>query len=206
MPLLAPIPGQVPVDPVDPESNPFAKTDFSKTLGRDNALPGQNYFDPAIDKTLIPSQLERDSKFYSDTLNHGVGNNDVPQPNTVHGDDPMTKALASRYEGQVNDSVRSVKTQNDVTSHAMASDNMSRVGSELGAEYQNEVQNFSEQYNFEMQRQNLYNQWKTAQSQATQGLFGAIFSGLGSVGGAVIGAAVGGPGGAVAGAAVGSKL
>lgn len=187
-------------------SNPFANTNLNAPLSQSNALPGQNYFSSAVDNTLIPSQLSRGASFYSGSLNYGGGNSGIAEPNTVNSSDPMAAALANRYQGTVDNAKNAITTSNNVNAPVMASNNLSTVGNELNAEYQNQVQNFAQQYQFETQRQNLYNQYQTAQTQAQQGLLGSIFSGIGAVVGAVGGGLVAGPVGAVAGAAGLSKV
>lgn len=162
-------------------------TDFSKDLSKTNPLPGQNYFDPSVDTTLIPQQQGRD---YEGLLNHGVGHDDIGGTGGAGfagGDDAMAKALGSRYEDQTKNAIKTVTDKNAATALTDESGNEATISHELAAERQNDVQNFNAQYAYQIQRQNLFNQWETAKQQAQSAVFGAVFGGLGKLGGAVLG-------------------
>lgn len=196
-----------PTVPIQNTNNPFANTNLSQPLGSGNALPGQNYFSPSTQGLISQQESQANPGFFESTLNRGIGGNQgIAAPNTVNSSDPMAEALANRYGAQTQQAQQALTTQNDVNAPVQASAEQSTVENELGAEYQNQVNNFNQQYQFEIQRQQLLNQWQTAQNQAQAGIFGAIFSGIGALGGGALGGLVGGPAGAVAGAAAGSKL
>lgn len=177
-------------------------TDWTSPLSRTNRLPGQNYFDTSVDETLIPQQTNRD---FEGELDYGLDKNDLGgtgDAGFTSGNDPMASALSARYEEQANNSLQSVLAQNREHGVVAKSGAENTASRELSAERQNEVQNFNAQYSYQIQRQNLYNQYQQALSQAQAGLFGAIFGGIGAIGGAVLG----GPAGAIAGGAAGSGV
>lgn len=181
-------------------TNPMDKTDFSKDLSRDNPLPGQSYFDPSIEGSLIPEQAGHDKNYFTDTLNYGLNTAGAATPGTVDSNDPMVKALSGRYADQSQNSLQQMKGQNEASAPVMESSEAAKASQELAAVHQNEVQNFNAQYAFQMKRYNLMKQWQAAKSQAEAGLFGSIFGGLGAVGGAL----AAGPGGAIAGGTAGA--
>lgn len=167
------------------------RTDWNATLSRENPLPGQNYFDKTIDSDLIPQQQNRD---FEGILNHGVGDSQLGGAGGMGfggGDDPMVKALTSRYDDQSKNAVKTITDKNAANAPAMKSGEQSTISQELSAERANDVQNFNAQYAYQLQRHNIYNEWLNANAQATSALQGAMFSGMGALGGAMIGGAVG---------------
>ncbi len=178
--------------------------DYSKDLSQDNPLPGQHYFDKSIDTTLIPQQADRDVK---GILSYGLGEGpDLGGNAPLHGDDPMVKALGQRYQTQTDTALRGLKQNIDVNAPVNQAKQDTTTAGEMAAEYNNQVQNFQQQYAYQVQRYNMYNQYQTALNNASSSLIGAILGGIGSIGGAVVGGLVGGPGGAAAGAIAGGKL
>lgn len=170
--------------PIQNTNTAWTNTNLSQPLGPGNALPGQNYFSPSTQGLISQQESQANPGFYESTLNQGIGGNQgIAAPNTVNSSDPMAQALASRYGAQTQQAQQAIKTQNDVNAPVQASAEQSTVENELGAEYQNQVNNFNQQYQFEIQRQNLMNQWQTAQNQAQAGIFGSLFSGVGSAAG-----------------------
>lgn len=170
----------------------MAGVNLSGALSKNNPLPGQNYFDPSVDSRLIPEQQNRDFK---GLLNYGVGKDDVGGTGGAgfaSGTDAMATALSNRYQGQAKTAIQSVTDKNAATALTDASGNEATISKELAAERSNDVQNFNAQYAYQVQRQNLYNQWQTAIQQQQSAIYGSIFGGIGKLGGAVVAGAVGG--------------
>lgn len=178
--------------------------DPSATLGQNNALPGQSYYDPSVSQ--IEAGQQKLGANAEGLLNYGLDQPGAAVPATLKSNDPMVTALSQRYTTSNANNTASLKAGNAAQAPVTNSSEQGAAASEANQVYQNQVSNFNQQYAYEMQRQNLYSQWQLAQSQATAGILGSIFSGIGAVGGAIIGGAVGGPAGAVAGAGAGSKL
>jgi len=164
-------------------------TDLNSQLSQQNHLPGQNYFDPSVNSSLIPAEQQKTAGYYQGALNQNVTPNSVSGPSSINSSDPMVQALSNRYNTQTQTAVNSITGQNNANAPVLASANESAMEGQLGAEYNNQVQNFAQQYAFEINRQTLYNNWQTAQNQAQSGLYGQIFGGIGKAGGTAAGIA-----------------
>lgn len=167
-------------------------TDWSAPLNRENRLPGQEYFDTSVNDNLIPQQTGHN---FEAQLGYGVGKDDLGGTGGAGfaaGNDPMAQALSARYEDQASNTVRGVLAGNKERGEVMQSGAENAVSHELAAERQNDVQNFNAQYAYQVQRQNLLNQYQSAKAQAEAGLYGAVFGGIASIGGAVLGGRKGG--------------
>jgi hypothetical protein len=168
--------------------------ELDKDLSKENPLPGQNYH-PEEMAQLNTEQLGRGEDFYSGHLNEGVGEGMLA---TDHSNDPMVQALQGGYNGyqsQQKEDSEAVKTRNSLNAPMMKADADTKAAGQLGAQYQNEVSNFNEQYAYQMKRHAMLNQWKVAKARAEAGMYGAIFSGIGAAGGAFLGGGGGSGGG-----------
>lgn len=168
-----------------PEVNPnnMLPKDMTKELSRENPLPGQNYYDPSAEE-LTKDQMGRDANFFTENLNYGVGKGGL---SADYSNDPMVQALQGGWETERNTSAEATKERNSLNAPMMESEQKGKAAAESGAMYQNEVQNFQEQYAYQMKRQAMLNQWKIAKARAEAGLYGAMFSGVAAVGGALLG-------------------
>lgn len=156
--------------------------DLDNPLSRNNALPGQHYHPDEVND-LANEQLGRGTDYYSSHLNYGVGDTGL-----IGGsDDPMLKALQGNYDSQVDDNTMGLKRRAEAKAPVMKAEADAKASSELSQTYQKEQQNFAEQYAFQLKRKAMYNQWVLAKKKAETDLLGAIFGGIGSVAGAVLG-------------------
>ncbi len=156
---------------------------LDEELSRENPLPGQNYFDPKAEE-LASEQMGRGADFFTGNLNYGIGKPGLSADNST---DPMVRALNQGWDSEYNTGAEATKTRNELTAPMRESEQKGRAAAQSGAMYQNEVQNFQEQYAFQLKRQAMLNQWKIAKARAEAGLYGAIFSGVGAAGGAILG-------------------
>lgn len=160
--------------------------DMTKDLSKENPLPGQNYFPDEI-ANLNKEQLGRGEDFYTDHQNYGVGEGMLAPDNSQ---DPMVQALQGGYNGydqQQKADAQAVKTRNELNAPMMKSEAEGKAAAQLGTQYQKEVQNFNEQYAYQLKRHAMLNQWKIAKARAQAGLYGAIFSGIGAAAGSYFG-------------------
>lgn len=195
-------------------------------LSQDNALPWQKYIDPSVSDT-INQQLDRvglfpnaqnnnsgrmtnldkaggmpqaspQGDYYNDSLGKNV-NFGVQKANTGN---PMTDAIYNKYSQDYAPKYGALKTNFDIGKSSWQSGQLNKAGSELGAIQKNQMQNFAEQYQFQLQRQQLFKAWK----QNQQSVLGSILGGILKIGGAAAGFVLGGPPGAAAGAAGGGAV
>ncbi len=162
--------------------------DPSQTLSQSNPLPGQNYYDPQIDKSLIPAQQGRTAETYGQQFNYGI-NPDKGEISGFQGlpgsnSDPMVQAINNQAERQTAGALRGITTQNQQAGTMAAAHEQNIVGEEAGAEYHNQVQNFNQQYQYQMARYDLVSKYNTAKAGAQSALWGTVFGGLGKVIGA----------------------
>ena len=175
-------------DSVSGEAHPTVTGfDPGKTLGKDNALPGQNYFDDSIEKELIPEHFKRDEGYFSDVFNHGIDPNkggELSVPGLM-GDknDAMVQAIQNRAKEQSGQSLRGITTRNEANAEMAKGTELSKAAQESAAVYQNQVQNFNQQYQYQMQRYQIQQQYKSAQAQAQASLWGSVFGGIGKIAG-----------------------
>lgn len=165
--------------------------DLTKDLSKENPLPGQNYHPKELED-LNYEQLGRGEDFYSGHANEGVGEG-MLSPD--HSKDPMVQALQGGYNGydqQQKADAQAVKTRNELNATMQKSEAEGRAASQLSSQYQNEIQNFNEQYAYQIKRQAMLNQWHIAKQRAEAGIYGAIFSGVGSFAGSMLGGGGGG--------------
>lgn len=196
---------------VGPLAANLGGADLTKDLSEQNHLAGQNYYDQGVQGPggLIDRQANRsagNSDFFKDTLSHGLNPGDNNQLGAIGGDqsDPMAKALSSRYQQKYETNLGGVKAQNDVNAKVQNSANESQVSSELQSVYSTDEQNYAQQYQFQVNRQKLNNDYVNAQNAANAQLYGQIFSGIGAVGGTIAGGPAGGAAGSKLGSAAGN--
>ena len=178
------------IDPSNPQPGAITGPNPDKTLGKSNPLPGQNYL-PQNFSDLYNSQLTRTPDWYASTLNYGVGQPNVPFNAEGSGqagsNDPMLAAIQGQAQRNYGNASRSLQVQNAAAAAPMASAEETVAAKEMGAEYANDVQNFNQQYQYELQRQNLFNEYNTAVNQTTAQVMGQIFQGVGALGMAAAG-------------------
>ncbi len=175
-----------------PDSPRVTGFDPSKPLSKDNRLPGQNYWDPSIENELLPAQSKRDANHYTEAFNAGISQNElgISSPGGLPGDDsdPMVAAINKKQENDSESYLRGITTRNEHRATVEATENQNTVAREAAAVYQNEVQNYQQQYAYQLERYRIHEQYKAAQSQAEATLWGSVFGGIGKVGGAALGA------------------
>lgn len=182
-------------------------TDFTKALGRDNRLEGQNYFDKSVETDLIGPESSRNEQFFTDNLNYGLmDNSQLPAPKMLGGNDPMTAALSNRYANEGATAIKSIAADNKATSAGRQSSQAAQASKHLTDVYQNEVTNYMQQKAYETKRHQLYTQWVQANRAAQDAMYGQLFGGFLGAAGAIIGGVAGGPGGAQAGGQAGMGI
>ncbi len=170
--------------------NQGQRTPGEGDLGRDNPLPTQQYF-PQATAGLIQDQMGRDSSFYEKNLNHGLDNTGLMLTGST---DPMAKALEGQFAGNVNTAKESLKTQNRLGAPLMASKEQTGAVGHEAERHQNEVQNFNEQFQYQVQRQNMYNQWKAQKDRQEASILGKIGEAALAIGTLGLSSALGGGG------------
>jgi hypothetical protein len=173
------------------------QVDFDSPFSRENPLAGQRYYDKKASE-LAETIAGRTPDYFEKNLTRGLLQSEVPDYQAPP-DDAMADAIAGRYDSAYKDSLRGIMSETRANAPVMSSASQARGGQMAGAIRQNEIQNYNEQAAFQAERKNIYNQWVAAKDAAKSSLLGSIFSGIGAIGGAIIG----GPAGAIAGAAVG---
>lgn len=159
---------------------------LDEDLSRSNALPGQAYHPEGL-YDLNRDQINRDSNFFTERQNYGVGEGSLGADYT---NDPMVQALNAGWDDTYNTAAQGIKTRNEMDSAAMESSQKTKAAEQAGAQYQNEVKNFQEQYAFQLRRHALLNQYKLAKKRAEAAAMGQIFGGVITVGAAVAGSAI----------------
>jgi len=166
--------------------------DMNAPLSRTNALPGQNYHPEEL-YSLNKEQMGRGDQFFTDKQNYGVGNTPLLGDQNT---DPMVQALQGNYATEFGNNVEALKTRNAAESPLMASNQRTDAAKQIGTQAQNEEQNFSAQYSYQLKRQAMLNQYKLAQQRAEAAIYRDLFSGLATVGGYALGSGGGSGGGA----------
>jgi len=181
--------------------------DFTKALGRNNRLRGQNYFDESVERDLIGREANRDEKYFTDNLNYGLMNTDqMSAPKQLGGDDPMTSALSSRYDREGTTAIKGIEAENKASAPARQSSQAAIASKHLTDVYQNEVQNYMQQQAYQTKRHQLYTQWVQANRAAQDSMYGNLFGGFLGAAGAIIGGVFGGAAGAQAGGQAGMGI
>jgi hypothetical protein len=103
----------------------------------------------------------------------------------------MAAAINQKYSDESQHSLRGIVSQTKAQAPVMEGANNAHASAQLGAVYANQVQNFNQQYAFQMQRYNMYKQWETAKAQAENAIWGAIFNGAGNLITSAAGGAIG---------------
>lgn len=177
---LDPESGYRPV-PEKPSLSAYPKF-LTEDLSEENALPWQRYFDESITGGggLIDEQIGRtshatDSSGYLDkTLNLGLKDAPQLQATGFGFDSPMSEALAKKYSARVADGIKSIKTQGKIDRGSQVSKALGVIGNEIGASEKLRIQNFKEQYQYQQQRQQVYNQWVMANDAARAQFWGQV--------------------------------
>jgi len=146
---------------------------LNKTLSKDNALPGQAYHPKEV-ADLNAEQLKRGEDFYTDKQNYGIGEPALAQESS---NDPMVQALQGNYDKEYKQEAEGLKTRNSMNSTMMQASQRGEAASQLGTQRSNEIQNFNQQYAFQLKRKALYNAQIMAQDKADAAVIGTIFSG-----------------------------
>lgn len=178
-------------------------------LSKSNPLPWQKYIDPSISgdsNDIVNQQLNRNnSDYYDASFNRGV---DFSPPKAAPTGNAMLDAINNKYASQYGTKYSGLALESDTKKPAWQSSQLNRTAGVLGTVQANEMQNFREQFQYQQQRQQLYQQWKSAQDQAKGSFLSSILQiGLGAIatfatGGAAAPAVLGA--GAIAGVNAGS--
>lgn len=177
-------------DAPGPGFNPF------NPLSQENPLSWQTYFPKDVydqgrsSSDMVNQAMSRGlegSDYTSKTLNYGAGDkvNTNEQMPSQYGS-PMEKALQARSSRQSEQQLANIRAQQGAAIPEMESNEARRAGNMIASIQQNKMQNFKEQYAYQVQRAQIYNQWLTAKSQATAGFLGSIFGTVGMIGAAAI--------------------
>lgn len=162
---------------------------LTQNLSEQNKLPWQQYFSPAVSDTTNPDslasrQISRGPGYYKRTSQYNVAQ--VPTdfhatPQTGGQVDPMADAIARKYKRDVSGKLQTMQDKSDVQSTVDYSTAQGRAGQVLGMAQQIKNKNFLEQYQFQLQRQQLQQQYENAKRQADAALTGDIINGFGGV-------------------------
>lgn len=160
----------------------------SSTLSRNNPLPGQNYL-PTGFSDLSNAKLGETSDWFSQQMNHGLGQpaNNFSTTNTgqAGSSDPMVQAIQGMAAKNYGSSLTGLQNQNNQAATVANSNQETGAANLMGADYANQVQNFNQQYTYEIQRNNLYNQYITNLNNAQAGVIGSVLGGIAQVAGSV---------------------
>lgn len=156
---------------LDADGNPSFLTE---NLSEQNALPWQKYFDKNVSDTntpgsLVNGQLDRGKDYYENTRNAGLDNVNVPMRTTpLSGgqNNPMSDAIASKYQRDVGGKLNMLKTNNQNQSEMDYSSSQGKAAKLMQLSQANKNKNFMEQYDFQMKRYNLHQQWDAANKAA----------------------------------------
>lgn len=155
--------------------------DPNKPLSKTNRLKGQNYFDDSIREGLIKSQ---ESRNYEDILGHGLSDKGEfsLQQMALPGEanDPMIKAITAQAEREMSPSLRRITAGVKDAAKMEEGAKQRRIADEEFAVYQNEVQNYMQQYEYQVRKYQMITAYTAAKEQAEAQLWGSIFSAYGS--------------------------
>jgi hypothetical protein len=169
---------------------------LSGDLSKSNPLPWQQYMpgqitDSTNPNSIVSQQLTKGPEYFQNTLNNAnVVGSKQPMFNQnftgsgAPGQAPsgQNAAIAQSAEGNVDRNQMALQTNAQQASPMLYSQMQGQAGSEMGAAQNLALQNFQAQYQFQLQRQNLYNQWRSTQNQASLGYLNSLTGGLGSMG------------------------
>lgn len=165
--------------------NDINQTDYTKPFGPDNSLPGQQYFNPIIDKDLLPL-VGPNANNGLDAQNYGVKDAVIPFALNRNGggagalgnNNPMAEALANNYQRDLNSNVNAITNRNAVNAPLVESNNQLRAANMMTAEQQNINQNYLQQYDYQEKRKQLYQEWVNNNQNATYGWISSILGGV----------------------------
>lgn len=149
----------------------------TQDLSPTNPLPWQKYVDenPTVGTVSDSINRAKDPSQYENTLNYGLSNKPISGYESnlgMQGTDPMVGALNEKYQRDVGDKVQGIKSQNAANQPAYESGELGKAGKVVSAIQNNALTNFKEQYQFQMQRYNLYQQWQAQQNGAIGSFIG----------------------------------
>ena len=144
-------------------------TDYSRELSEQNALPWQRYLGTDISRDLPQQMINQGATpdYYLNTTNRNVNDKlSLPTVDPLGSKSPMMSAINKRYEKRFDDSMKSFRANQGYDASKYQADQLTDANKIMAAVEQNKMQNFKEQWDFQMQRYERYNAWKRAESEA----------------------------------------
>lgn len=179
----------------DPSAGP--QPWLTQTLGPNNLLPWEQNFSPQVadiakQKTdQVTGDLNGNDTLRS-TLFRNVGQGSfVGGPGARpggsmlaagSGPNPMSDAISRRSADQVNQQLQGMQTSYEANRPEMESKQLASAADIYAKQRQNQIQNFQEQWAFQMARQKAYTDHSNQQQEASDSFLGQA---IGAVGGAV---------------------
>ena len=187
------VPGGLAPQPKPIESYPLINNSpndpayLTQNLSESNPLPWQQYFNPLIGDTnqegsWATQTLKRGPSYYSDTEGYGVGKNPInagaPQLSGARAN-PMSTAIASKYQRDTDSKLQKMRTNREMDSAVKYSSAIGKVGQVLGSAQGLANRNYQEQFQFQQQRQQLFDQWRQHVAQQEAAYTQQILQGIG---------------------------
>lgn len=170
---------------------------LTKNLNRQNPMPWENYLPDEIansSNSLAANDLAkaRTPGYLTGQVLNGVGaasTNNMGAGNSLGAANPMGSAIAKRYQAGLGNKLATIQSQVQASEPTMQSQELNRAAQMFGSDQAIAQANFKEQYNYETQRNQLYNQYKNALSAGTASTVGQVIGGAVAAGTLVISAA-----------------
>ena len=163
---------------------------ITQTLSERNPLPWQTY----LSKDAV--NLAGDIKGRADNITPDSLTRNIPKSISLGASqtaqNPMASAIQRKYERDLGGKLQGLRTQTEVNAPLTQSNEMARAGDIYGKQRALQIQNFKEQYDFQMARQQQYAQWQAAQDNAKNAFLGNVLGGIFTFGGMVAGGGFGG--------------
>lgn len=160
-------------------------TDYSSQLSEDNALPWQRYLGADISKDLPQEMINRGANpdYYVNATNRNMGSDyKLPGTDAISGGSPLLGAINKRYQQRFDTAMDSQKATQKNDASKYQADQIGSANKLMTAVEQNRMQNFKEQWDFQMQRYNQYREWERSQNEARSKTIGTILGYLGPIG------------------------
>lgn len=169
-------------------------TDFQKDLSQDNPLQWQRYYSPAVLNDIVGPALGRsgvfsgpqdENYFYKQDMqgvDQSLGKDIGASTNNGYQNsgDPMSAAIAKKYQSDFSDKLRGIQGQQKINSISQQNQEAGRAGNMLGTMDKLALDNFREQYAYQEKRRQLFTQWQQAKDAATAGYIGQVIGGVGA--------------------------
>lgn len=171
---------------------------LTRDLSKANSLPGQQYVDEGLINSANKAVLNTakgiqgpDSR--SNVLSHGLMSNSIDgyasALGTDVGGDPMMSAFRGKADKYLTNQNTTRNVQNAIGEMPYQSQKLKSYGDFLAAAKQKELQNFQEQYQFQMNRANQFQQYQAQQEANKAQFLSSLFGWIPFVGGMIAGAA-----------------